>query len=259
MAWGDVQAKLERMGTHLEAIRDVSHEYLKSDKLGITSDFESEPGFYLVRAFVHEAPPKSYSVLVGEMLYHLRSVLDYVAWQLTEDAGETPTEDTEFIIWTRPTGFGELGDPKSANFKRIGKMRQEHQEIIRNEQPFQLKFGSIEDDPLSWLYYLSNIDRHRFLHVVTTTVVEGYLAVDSEEAKERLKLIDSTLGPVNGEREVARFAIVPGRELSVKLEPNIRFDIAFAEESVLPYRPVSKVLGAIGIRVGGIVQALRGV
>src|SRR3989304_9369397 len=122
MSWDDISAKLDRIGHHLKAFNEETERFLNSDVNGVTNDFDSEPGYLIVKAFSRSGPPKHYSVLMGEILYHLRSALDYLACQLTNDSGGVVGKLVGFPIFLIPTGFGTLGDPKSWNSKRIGMM-----------------------------------------------------------------------------------------------------------------------------------------
>lgn len=257
MSWDDIAAKLDRIGDHLKAFNEETERFLNSDVNGVINDFDSEPDYLIVKAFSRSSPPKHYSVLVGEILYHLRSALDYLACQLTRENGGVCDSPVEFPIWVKPTGFGTLGDSKAWNFSRIGQMDMTSQELIKQEQPFQKKYGAIENDPLTWLYHLSNIDRHRFLHVATAAARIGFIRVDPAEAEARFSQVSTNYGPVKGETEVARYAIVKGQSLHVKVDSNVQLDVAFGDGGPLAGRFVSNTLGSVGMRVAEIIQLFK--
>ncbi len=256
MSWDDIAAKLDRMGEHLKSLKEESDGFLNGEQNGVVNDFGSEPNHLIVKAFSNAPPPKRYGVLVGEILYHLRSCLDHMACQLTEDNKGICNRDVEFPIFTKSKGFGELGDPEAWNFKRIGQMDLAKQRLIEDEQPFKRKYGRMRDDPLLWLFELSNTDRHRFLHVVTASAREGFIEVEPAEAKSRLVEISTNFGPVVGDTEVMRFGILKGQQIDMHVHSNVRLDIAFSERPV-PDKGVAFVLGSIGVRVGDLIQLLK--
>jgi hypothetical protein len=132
----------------------------------------------------------------------------------------------------------------------------EFQRLIEDEQPFKRKYGRMREDPLLWLFELSNVDRHRFLHVITTSAREGFIDVEPSEAKSRLVAIGSNFGPVVGEAEVMRFGILKGPKIDIKVDSHVRLNLAFRERPVAD-KEVNFVLGSIGVRVGEIVSLFR--
>ena len=79
-----IRLKLNRGVNHLKQLRDVIEVFVTGDSNGVINDFESEPNYLLVKAFTKDEPPPLCSLLIGEMLYHCRSVLDHLVCELTE-------------------------------------------------------------------------------------------------------------------------------------------------------------------------------
>ena len=63
--------KLARGVKHLDNISQEVNTLVASDACGIIPDFNSEPGFLVVKAYMRETPSPLCSVYVGEALYQL--------------------------------------------------------------------------------------------------------------------------------------------------------------------------------------------
>jgi hypothetical protein len=113
-------------------------------------------------------------ILVGEILYNLRSALDHLAWLLVQLAGKQPGDRTTFPVKFSP--FDKRGrlvgaqlDPKIDDDRIM--------ELVEECQPYRGSVpGSLtppDRDPLWELHRLNIIDKHR-----TLLVVAGLFAVN---------------------------------------------------------------------------------
>src|ERR1700730_14491092 len=109
MSWDDIAAKLDRVGDHLKRFREERDAFLNGDANGVRNEVDSVNGYLSVIAFSHAAPPKLYSVLMGELLYHMRSTLDYTACLLTDPSGGIVHTSVEFPIYIKPDGAKGFG------------------------------------------------------------------------------------------------------------------------------------------------------
>lgn len=69
----------------------------------VDRSFASETNFVLYVDEVAEVP-LTFSAIIGDVLYDLRSALDHLAWQLVIANGGTPNRDTAFPIYSSPAG-----------------------------------------------------------------------------------------------------------------------------------------------------------
>lgn len=248
--------KLKRATTRLMTLRRTIRRFLQSDALGIVNDLTSEPGYLVVRGISRRPPPPSCSGLIGEVLYHQRAALDYMACDLARYNKETVDDHVEFPIFKDPSNFR---NPVTARLtdgivKRIGKLRADHQKVIEDEQPFQGRHGKPEDDPLWLLYRLSNFDRHQFIHLTSIVTKESVHDFTPSATAARFRQVSVTYGPFSNQTEIARFRILEGPEEDVHVQSNVRFDVAFGDEEPGAGRPVLSTLGGIGVRIGEIIQ-----
>jgi hypothetical protein len=248
--------KLARAGHHLKVLKQEIEGCLEADSKGVVTDFESEPGYMILKAYLRREPSPMCSLQIGEILYHLRSVLDYLVCYLTEKNGQVVDNKVEFPIFLRREDFcDDRDDLKAPILRRIGGLTPEDQAFIGWEQPFQRKYGSPEDDPLAMLYTLSNFDRHQFLHLVTVIAKYTFSDFFPPSASSLLEQVSTTYGPFKNDTEVARFRIrnYVGPESRVQVNSYVTFEIVFGQAGPCVGRPVLETLSAIGERVARLI------
>lgn len=248
--------KLRRAATHLKTLHRTIKRFLESDANGIVNDLTSEPGYLIVKGVSRRPPPRSCSGLIGEILYHQRASLDYMACDLARYNDQMVDEHVEFPIFKDPNKFrnpvsGKLTD---AIVSRIGLLRAVHQGVIEDEQPFQDRHGKPEDDPLWLLYRLSNFDRHQFIHLTSVVTKESFHDFTPREAAARFQQVSVSYGEFEDQTEIARFRILDGPEQDIHVQSNVRFDVAFGNDESGGGRSVVSTLGDIGVRIGEIIQ-----
>lgn len=253
-------AKIVRALQHLQGLSTEVSAFFESADHEVVADFKAEAGYLVVKALSRSQPYSAWSLPIGEILYQFRSALDHLACKLTEDNGGAVDKYVEFPIFLKADNFRRNGVLTPAIQARIGGMSPSHQTAIEEEQPFQGKYGVPEDDPLWVLYGLSNFDRHRDLHLASTTIREGREEFDPSWFAERYftQIVANYGKPFEGETEVARYRINPAAhevvpQVAVQVKANVAFSIAFDEKGPGAGRPVINTLGGIGDRVARLV------
>lgn len=255
--------KLARGVKHLDNINEEVKALVASDACGINPDFSSEPGFLVIKAYMHETPSPLCSVYVGEALYQLRSALDHLVCHLTESNGQVVTNRTGFPIFLQQAEFRDATGNLTPPVRRlIDGLPPKQRAAIEDEQPFQGKFGAPEDDPLWWLYKLSNFDRHRFIHIVGSATLMAHDDFAPKWFADRyFTLISQNFGAFEGDMEVARYRIDPAAndvgppQVEVQVHSHVSFGIAFDRPGPGEGRPVVTTLKAIGERVARLAAA----
>src|SRR3972149_8904052 len=100
-----VAYKLARAIHHSKTLNKRIDRFLKSKANGVINDFKAESGYLIVKAFSRRPPPPTCSALIGEILYHQRASLDYMACELTRRNGQLVDDLVEFPIFTDPGAF----------------------------------------------------------------------------------------------------------------------------------------------------------
>src|SRR6185437_13593602 len=109
-----VAEKLIRAQEHLISLDEASTTFFDKKPYVLNGKHNRDGTQYVVTIRFTESIPTRISVLVGDVLYQLRSSLDHIAWALAE-AGSGGSPDTEFpIILGRDDFFAteEDGQPK---------------------------------------------------------------------------------------------------------------------------------------------------
>ena len=253
--------KLNRGGQHLNTLYRRIKRFLNSKANRIVNDFASEPGYLVVKGRSERGPPPTCSALIGEYLYHARAALDYMACELARRNNKVVDKHVEWPIFCERDAFR---NPTSGQFtravkNRIGLIATKYQAIIEDEQPFEGRYGQPEDDPLAILYELSNYDRHQFIHLTSIVTNASTHDFTPREAAARFQQVSVKYGAFENNTEIARFRILPGPELNVRVNTNVRFDVAFGDGGPQAGESVLSTLGGITVRTGDIMQRIMAV
>jgi len=167
-ALDDPRAKIAHAWELYGALDEAVQRFLDAHPYRVTVDIDGKTNrkFWRLHCSFPE-PPLRISSICGSILYDLRSGLDHVVCCLVRANDPTATcEGTEFPIFIR--------SPKKGFGQRIDGVGPKARAIIDTLQPY----GGNELDRfwMEVLYTLSNIDKHRHLHV--TTVQAAGLLMD---------------------------------------------------------------------------------
>ena len=223
-----IHAKLLRADQQIEEIVDEADTLCKKVKQGIVREVcEHNEQVWIYRNETPDAPVR-WSILIGEILYNLRSALDQLVWQLVLENQQTPGRHNEFPI---------TQDDKQWQQESIRTLRgvsQRHQAMIGYLQPFT---GGIylpfDVSRLKVLDGLSNIEKHR--HLVIAVIASNGIELNSLDL-DQPELSDlNSRPPFEGTAFHAK--IEKGRVLArfnnadTPLNPSFRVDVRFAGEA----------------------------
>ncbi|MFJ4036255.1 hypothetical protein [Streptomyces griseoluteus] len=110
------------------------------------------------RLRVRSAPPsQEWSLILGDMLYSLRSALDACVWEFAHIDGASPPKPklVQFPV------VRDRADWNKALRERLQSVPQEIAERIEMLQPFNRPPEQVDADPLICLTDLNNLDKHR--------------------------------------------------------------------------------------------------
>lgn len=114
------------------------------------------------------AIPAYWAILVGEIVFHLRSALDHAVYSLTVHGQSIPLEQTEFPIFNDKIKFFAAkkdGTPvRGSGVFKIRGLSQKTKDFIETKQPFSIG-QDVQDSVLMAIQELCNIDKHRTLHI----------------------------------------------------------------------------------------------
>ncbi|MGW1464062.1 hypothetical protein ACWCPT_06875 [Streptomyces sp. NPDC002308] len=128
------------------------------------SPFETEANLsadrlkWEMRLRVNSLPPtQEWSLILGDLLYSLRSSLDACVWEFAHIDGNIPAKPTQLQF---PV-VRDRKDWEKARATRLQTVPKEVIERIEMAQPFNRPEEEIDRDPLMILTELNNLDKHR--------------------------------------------------------------------------------------------------
>ena len=207
--------------------------------------------------------PPRFSVLIGEIIHHLRSTLDHLIWALVIRNSRSPDRNNQFPICTTKEKFEDVcqnGMLKGVSGRAT--------KIIQELQPFNN--ATPKDTIFYVLHEYDIVDKHRLL-LVTATVAQ--MGQEIEVAVNQNKPTD--IGPPMKTPSIIAFG-APG-PWSIKNDGDILWTVSFGEPAphvkikvkfnsflafekcgLVPLQPVLPTLKNFCIATRNAVEALKG-
>lgn len=153
--------KLARARKHSGELRDVIEPLLQPHLYSVTNDYDQETGKHSFR-LDSEVPiiPAEVGVIIGDILFNFRCVLDYLICQLVLANGGNPKYENAFPICEKESQF-----ESNKTAKKLRGVSDTAKDVIKDLQPC---YGG--DLPLARLVTLRNVDTHRQLNVAVASV-----------------------------------------------------------------------------------------
>lgn len=162
-----VDAKLRRAETHTADLKEAIQRTFDPKLTTFTCDYDPKAGKHVIRVHGVPAIDPDWALIIGEILFNLRSALDHLAWQLVLFDGKKPFDKTQFPIRESSNNQTVQLRPAIANTEVL--------QALEELQPYAGTQGAhgYRRDPLWRLNKLCNIDKHRLLLVVACVLDVG--------------------------------------------------------------------------------------
>lgn len=244
--------KLVRADEHLKALNDEVAAFLQIRPYEVVTQQDVPGGNIRAHVVYRHAPPDLLFMLIGDVLYNLRSALDHLAWSL---AGTRANSSTEFPIFIDGTRFRatEHGNPmRGSGLLKMHDMPTPAQNIIESLQPYRGAHGLPESEPLWLLQQLGIEDKHHTLNLVAARV-EGRLDVSTgSHPAHGLTGMTGCL-PLEDGAEIYRIPL-PANPSQVQDYSHFTFDVALDPKG--PGRGISLLEGLRDMREA-VAEAIR--
>ncbi len=164
--------KVERAKQQVTELESKISLFFEKRPYTIYRECDSKNGDELIVYYPTEAIPLEWSVLIGEILFNLRSSLDLAVYELTIKEIGNPLPKTEFPIFNDRASFFQTkknGDAASGSglFKIRG-LNQKTQDCIEQLQTYHVHvLGGITYVKI--LHDLNIVDKHKELHICRYT------------------------------------------------------------------------------------------
>lgn len=241
------RAKIKRAGEHLGRFHDESESFLQSDPHTVTHETNRNKTEHVFRFHVVREPPLDLSLVAGDAIQNSRAALDHMVFALAHHESPVPLTDDEarrlqFPICDSPTAF--QGAIQQGRLKGI-----QNAAFIESLQPYPGK-----EWRLGWLRELSNIDKHRQLHVLVASLDQAAVDIEPEGVTHRSAWMSNRLA--DGDPILILTLSEPCEKADVKLHP-LRFALAFEELIVYPHQvfPVEDTLRFVLAWVDAVVTS----
>jgi hypothetical protein len=163
-----IRLKLIRAIEKVNELHAEGAKFLATNPYGLGFEHYSDQGTgqHRVRArlTVREQPPLGYGIVLGEAVYHARSALDHLVYQLAflntnrPSGTQFPLAPDETIYRTAPSG------KKSPRDTMLAGVREAHRAIIDSYQPYHDR-ALAKQNRLYVLGQFANADKHRVIQV----------------------------------------------------------------------------------------------
>ncbi len=249
-----IARKLRRAEKHLHTLSNEVDRFYKSRSHSAchAQDVDTREHVFFVH-FSTEVD-ESWSVLVGEYVYQLRSSLDHIIYQMAcppVDASEFPI----FVDRDKYFATDRRGGPKWGSGRhKIRGIDPAAFSIIDDAQPWNCREPT--SHPLWLLQELSNIDKHRRLHLtsVLAGVTPSMVTVSAAEFTGFSSFSPRVSGPIESGAEVLRFSTEGDFRGEVKVDRDLTFQIAFDDPSS-PFHGMP-VIDGLGYEIGKAVTRI---
>lgn len=188
-------AKLDRASKHLHDLKKLVAEYSITEPEGLTSRFEArvpeegnQPGV-AVRVDLREEPDPQIPLVAGDVIQNTRSSLDHLINAVVIRNGQSPSHRTQFPIHVDRLG-PKAGVRDIAIEARASKLANS---LVEKLQPYH-RVDDPTVHPLALLQDLSNIDKHRQLHVIAGYAGKGNIEFFSPLFPQRIVEVDGLFG-----------------------------------------------------------------
>lgn len=213
----DFRLKLARARTHLDQWHALADDWMENH-----TRFHRDADF-IVKASADPIPAEPFAVVLGDAIQNMRNTLDHIAYQLaakyTNPLPEEMARDSQFPVVGDVSKKGANGKGPEM-FKSQGNLiagvHPSAKRVIETLQPFQRgpKFAS---HPLWKLTTLSNIDKHRVVHLVTTASMGVQFKVEKVPLPKTVPEIWRNLhvyseGLVTQDTPIGKIEFQPGME-----------------------------------------------
>lgn len=167
----DTWLKIKRAREHLKSLDHSIASYFASKPYRTFREFapHTEKGWLIRGITITQEPPEQISLIGGDAVQNLRASLDYIAHQLVAANGGTPSKRTSFPIFESRTLYNQAVSNRQKRAIDLRGISDLALAEIERLQPYQ-RGNDAADHPLWLLKELSDIDKHRRLHITVAHV-----------------------------------------------------------------------------------------
>jgi hypothetical protein len=243
-----VELKIERAKRHLSDLKKAVKRVLDPERYIFRKEIDSETGKHMLWIDPIPCIVPEWSIIIGEILFNLRSALDHLAYQLMILDGRSPTCKTQFPI--RDSACNKDGKLMPLKGWLMPEIKSKKILTTLNEcQPYQ-------GNGLFNLKTLNNIDKHRLLLVVVCILDTDEMWFDSPETAA--PKVSIYTGPFKEGLPIGCFDF-HGKQAPPDFNPHPALSIALdePEAAIIRGEPFDVILGELCSLIENDIVAQR--
>jgi hypothetical protein len=217
--------KIERADENIRNLQAEIASFLESKKNEVVSEIDPDTGHDLIKFVGDLSSVGRFSVLSGEIVYHLRSSLNHLVWQLISDPALRSVHSSFPIYSSDPRKARDPEVLKRYN-RKIRGISSTAAAIMEGIQPYNGK--TPPNDPLVIINSFNISDKHHEL--VLTFARAGVKSLIFRDGSRILNLSEENslrwLGELRDGAELMRTISLVGK---MDMEPEVALDVAFAQ------------------------------
>lgn len=242
-----VDRKIERAKAKLADLKESIKAVVDPGHYRFAVKYDPETKRHVYRVYDVPATDPEWPLVIGEVLFNLRSALDHLAWQLVLLGGGEPTQETQFPIRDSPNDkngqvlplkalLAQVKDPKILGL--LNECQPYAGDGTEHRSPFDA-----HGTPLWHLKKLNNLDKHRLLMIVACVLNIDTMWWGTRTGERSPKCFLNTV-PVKDGTPVAWFDF-RGAEPPADFDPHPSLKIVVREPDDAPALSHIEVGGAI--------------
>lgn len=259
------RAKFNRAVEQFGGLQKEISRFLESKPYRIECERDVEADEWVIVQYPVGDFPGHWAVVLGEILYNLRSALDHAVYTLTILNHGTELDGTEFPVFSDEDMFRQkkkgTGEPtKISGLYRIRGLTKKTQAVIESLQPFRIKnvpAGHLST--IALINELCNIDKHRTLHLCRYDMSgQSFEPTKSMPFTGEVKLIIGA--DPNDRAELFRWPASKATPEEMGMKAEMHLDVAFDERSATGFtspQPIGLICNQLIRGVGELLDQLE--
>ena len=138
------RTKIARASGHIENLQRDLKAFGDANPQKVRTEYDHKTRRLSVVFIDCKQFPTEFSIIIGEVLYQLRSTLDHLIWQLIVHNNAEPPSKSGFPIFTSSSGYGKRKNDMISGVSATAESR------VEALQPYH-KGAAAQSDPL-WIF-----------------------------------------------------------------------------------------------------------
>lgn len=255
------RAKVARARENLQGLQLEFQRFSESKPYRLRQEKDLETNEYILVYFPIGEIPCNWSVIIGEILFNLRSALDLAIYELTVREQGVPLSKTEFPVFDDKSVFSELkkdGTPTTrSGLYKIRGLSQKTIDCIEASQPYNIRQTG-KESVLALLHEMNNIDKHNRLHLCRQMAFKTKIILIRDAPPNYLSMVLDNIGGNLDERAIiARMEISPPfLDDEVYMNADVVIEIFFDKGASSAFSEHQSVVETLQVLIAGVETIL---